>query len=250
MAARFDASADALSRTTNLPTIASFAVLGWFYPTSFSTYNIVFTYGGSSGAAYTAQLDSGAFLGDPGSLEVYNGSSAYNSGSLGTVLPLNAWSHVAMTVSGTGAGQFLCYLDGALNITGNAATISSQKILIGNDTSGTGNVASRFAAVKVYGAVLTAAEVQQEMRQYLPVRTANLNTFLPLCGPASEFPVDFSGNGFAMTAGGTLTSEDGPPIPWKRGRSRLILPATAAGPAFVAAERAPILQAVNRASTY
>jgi hypothetical protein len=56
---------------------------------------------------------------------------------------------------------------------------------------------------------LTASEIQQELRAYVPVRTLNLNSWYPLLTQT-----DVAHYGPAWTVGGALTTEDGPPIPW------------------------------------
>lgn len=91
-----------------------------------------------------------------------------------------------------------------------------------------GNVAN----FKVWTAALTQAEVEAELAQYQPIRTANLLRYHPLVN--AEL-VDYSGNGNTLTAGaGTPTTEAGPPIRWD-GRLREQLRVPAAGSASPAA---------------
>src|SRR4029453_3840258 len=65
------------------------------------------------------------------------------------------------------------------------------------------------AALKVYNVVLTADELKKEMRCYTPVRTDNLNGWYPML-----LHTDLGQYGPAWTAGGTLATENGPPIAW------------------------------------
>jgi hypothetical protein len=226
MAARFDTSTDALSRTAGLPSIAAFTIMGWFKITVDLNANVTFFHFGH------ASLDQGVQLGtdvDGTTFSCYLSVGTFN----GSALAVGTWYHAALTRSGTGAGQCLAYLNGVLNITPtNNATPVAGKITVGNNPFGEFNNGCA-ASVKVYGAALAAAEILQEMRQYAPARTANLNTFLPLLNTASEFTVDYSGSANTMTAGGTLTAEDGPPIPWRQGRRRAVTAAAApvGGPA-------------------
>lgn len=225
MSVRFDGSTDALSRTTNLPSITSFTMMGWFYfSADRNTIVNTLAFGQSSGGGYYQlywdQTGSGSVLG------TWNGAAS-SSGT--TSLSLSTWYHLAMTVSGTAAGNFLVYLNGALEITAAGRDIpTAGKLWVGNDNDSEW-LNGRVAAVKIYDAVLTAAEIAQEMRQIQPVRFANLNSWYPLWSTADD-EIDYSGQGRTLTVGGTLAMEDGPPIPWKQGRRRLVLPAVASPP--------------------
>ena len=88
--------------------------------------------------------------------------------------------HFAVTVEGVGAGQVKVYLNGGAPFLypGNPG-VTSQRFWIGNSQNGAwldGNAAE----VKVYDAVLTRTEIQQEMNQFAPVRAANPNSFYAL----------------------------------------------------------------------
>jgi hypothetical protein len=88
------------------------------------------------------------------------------------------WYHIAISVSGSGAGQVKVYVDGVLRLTtdGNPA---AERLSIGNNGHSEwldGNAAS----VKVYNASLTATEIVQEMNSFAPVRTSGLNNWSPL----------------------------------------------------------------------
>lgn len=213
MAIRTDASGEQVSRLTSLPGITSFTMMGWFQiVTDRNVFTAFMCYGASgNGFLYETQTQS-----DGTSLAGWNGITTFN----GSALSVGTWYHLAMTVAGTGAGQFLIYLNGVLDITADGnVTNPNEKIYYGNSDSNEW-LNGKFAAGKIYSAVLTANEINQEMRQYLPVRTANLNTFCPfLTIEGGSSTVDYSGNTFDMTVtGGSL--EDGPPIPWKTGQAK------------------------------
>jgi hypothetical protein len=70
----------------------------------------------------------------------------------------------------------------------------------------------RWAAIKIWNAVLTEAEIRAEMKQYVPVRKGQINTFSP-CRTLLEAPINFNGV-TAWTLGGTHGEEAGPPIPY------------------------------------
>jgi len=204
-AVRFDAITDELVRTTNLPAVTGFTLMGWFRIAG-------------DGHSYSTMLG----LGQPTSSNAYLVMMCCGNGwrqlmlwsgsgyALGSNLALNTWYHVAMTVSGTGAGQVSAYLNGKLDfsIGGNAA-VTGDRLSIGNDSHSEWLDGSA-ADVKIYNAVLTPAEIAQEMTSYAPVRTAGLNSWYPLQS-ASDAPTDYSGNSYTMRVAGTLTDDPGGP---------------------------------------
>ena len=106
-----------------------------------------------------------------------------------------------------------------LDITTNGnAAITASRLVYGRNHDGNFHDGC-LAACKVYGAVLTAAEIEQEMRCYLPMRTANLNSWFPLLS-ASDQLVDYSGVSGNLVLTGVVAAEDGPPIPWSVGSRR------------------------------
>lgn len=219
MASSFDASGDVLTRTTNLPGLTC-TLMGWFRVTTDNNAAQAIFQNGDTSAERTMQLNTLWGAATP-VLQVYYGNGV--SGDNGTTaLSAGTWYHFAVVMQGTGQ-PVLGYLNASLEITsGNLhAQVSSEKLLVGNNNDNE-NLVGRAAAVKVYSAALTAAEIAQEMQQYLPVRTANLNGFYPLW--RSDDVGDYSGNGNNWTVGGTLGTEDGPPIPYKRGPRRYFPP--------------------------
>lgn len=74
---------------------------------------------------------------------------------------------------------------------------------------------TRFAAVKMWDAVLTAAELENERWQILPRKAASLLFFTPMVDSTLANNVtDYSGNAVHWTANGSAAVEDGPPISW------------------------------------
>lgn len=206
MAVRIDASGDGLSRTANIPTITSFTMMAWVYWVSFNTVGCAFAFGASSGSNYYE-----LYTTNTGLLRTYNGGS---DTSTGVTLSSATWMHLAITVAGTGGSQFLIYKDGALASTQAGNTIpTAAKMWIGNDND-TEWASARFAGIKIYSAVLAAAEIANEMQTILPQRYANLNGWYPTFPGATERLLDYSGSGNNWTAGGTLTDEDPPPVAW------------------------------------
>lgn len=83
---------------------------------------------------------------------------------------------------------------------------------------------ARHAAIKVWDATLTTAEIQGERFTYVPRRKTNLNLWVPGFSHASL--QDYGPNGRTLTAGGTLSTEEGPPIIWDYARRRTAVPFT------------------------
>jgi concanavalin A-like lectin/glucanase superfamily protein len=207
MAVRCNAAGGTVVRTTNLPSIANFTIMAWALlsvNTGAAAYALAF---GQFGAYRLGVSDDGSTV------------SAYESYTevQGGTWTLGTWKHLAITVAGTGAGQALFYVDGAL-----LATLDGHTEFVGA-TLRLGAVPEsptlqpwngRVAAHKAYDVVLTAAQIQQEMRQYLPVNLASLNAWAPLLLHTDL--KDYSGLARDYTGTGTLTTEDGPPIPWAR----------------------------------
>lgn len=214
MAVRFDNILDDMTRTTNLPSISSFTMMGWFrIAVDLDAISTFMAFGVTTGNDYY-RIDTDS---DGTTLRIHNSASALT----GSALTVGDWNHLAITVSGTGSGQFLAYLNAVLNITHDGDSGPIAEVLHIGNSSALASSDGNAAAVKIYDAVLTAAEIAQEMRQYLPVRTANINAFYPLLTTADD-QVDYSGNARTLTVAGTLATEDGPPIPWKTGRSRFM----------------------------
>lgn len=229
MAVRFDARNDYLRRTTNLPAVNTFTMMGWFrILVDQDDYSIFMTIGeANTDNDYEVNTNN-----DGVTLSLWCNPN-YFVGS--TALTIGQWYHLALAVSGSGADQAKLYLDGSLYLdeTGSSAMATNSNFMVGQ--GGVDEVAflnGTAAFVKIYSAVLTQAEIQQEMYSGRPVRTANLNGFYPMWAGSGERAKDYSGNGNDFTEGGTLTDEAGPPIPWA---SQLEL-----APWYVAAGGTPI----------
>lgn len=192
-----------LSRTTNLPTIYSSTMMGWIYPTAFGALNTCVCNGAASGGNFYA---AGVGASSGNKVAVYAGVSlAYGT----TILTTNTWYHIAITVAGTGAGQTLVYLNGVQEISTQAGTgFTAAKHLVG-DSAGGDPVTGRVAAIKLYNGVLTADQIKEEMRCYAPVNLTNLLSWHPLFNHT-----DTGQYGTAYTIAGTVTTAQGPPIPW------------------------------------
>ena len=214
MAIRIDSTTEGLKRTTNLPASpTSFSACWWGYLVS------------DPGSAYTSMFQLGDGNGivvgthPSGATWMFYANGAENSAGAWV---LTTWKHFAVVSQ---SGNQTLYIDGASASSIAASNIASNtNLFFGNDQFDEGGN-YRLAAFKLWAAVLTLAELVQEARYYIPFRTANLNTWSPCL--SSGDTKDYSGNDFTWTTNGTLTTEDGPPIAWSRGQSRVIIPAAA-----------------------
>lgn len=214
MAANFNGSTDALSRTSGNPTITSFTMMAWVRWTSYSGWHLPLTIGQNASGAYYTMGTSPDFSNNL----IIGNSVGYSTTTTPTT---GTWYHIALTCSGTGAGALLGYRDGAqvLSLAG-SGTPTNAKMWFGN-TPDSDFHNGEIMAGKVYGAVLTADEISAEMRQIMPVRLVNLNSWLPLVdASASNFTVNWAGVNGDFTAGGTLTTASNAPIPWRAAAKR------------------------------
>lgn len=218
MAVRINANNEDYSRTTNVPPEDPLTMMVWFYlvtaRTGINTYALLHTDGSANGMFLSFETN--------GTMLEFLGLTAGTPAptDMGT-LATATWYHIAFTRSGSAINA---YIDGAVVASPTfATTYTEADISVGGHPVDTTVWAdARYAACKVWRAALSTAEIQQEMRQYMPVRTANLDSFYPFLSVADD-EVDYSGNGRNWTVGGTPTTEDGPPIPWRAGRQRCVV---------------------------
>ena len=126
---RFDSVADELSRTTNLPPITGFTMMGWFRVVSDgSTYSTFLRLGHATTSDGYNILRCCAPTSS--SLLLWTGAGIRNAGPL----TVGEWHHLALSVEGQGPGQAKLYKNGALVLTfdGNP-NVPAQRLSIGND---------------------------------------------------------------------------------------------------------------------
>lgn len=212
MSVRFDASGDSLSRTTGLPPIASFTIMGWYsWVVDSNTFATCHSYGNTAASGYH---QTGLDLTTTNSNLFHWNSATTGTGS---TLALNTWYHVATVVSGTGAGGVTVYLNGKADISMSGSTNPTQtKMFVGNDVD-LDWMNARAAFVKVFDRALSQAEVWREMLSRAPVSRLGLNAYYPLAGAGDYF--DRGPYQRHWTVGGTLASE-GDPTGVKRPRRR------------------------------
>jgi hypothetical protein len=145
-------------------------------------------------------------------------------------LTVGTWYKIAYVVSGT---TITCWRAAAGSAVASAAAGSYTAFTpttfdIGNCRRTNEFLNGSVAAVKIWAAALTQAELDAEFTQYDPIRVANLNRYYSFgWGPQT---VDQSGNGRTLTQGAAAPTEDtaGPPIPVSIMRHPLTIPRPAA----------------------
>lgn len=205
MSIRFNASGEQLNRTTNLPPITTFTMMGWFCPMLLRGAAQAFmAFGtGVSNKRYNVGISA------TNQWSSWNGTT---SKSTHTILQQN-WYHVAMTVSGVGANLFNIWVDGQLKvflINAGVGDVTAGKLYIAGNESATEWGNHRVAAVKIWDRALSQKEIQFEMFQAAPKNATSLNAWYHLPSAADYF--DYSGQGRNWTVAGTLNTEGDPPL--------------------------------------
>ena len=229
MAIDFDGSDDYLSLySLTQPGGDPFTVMMWVYS------DVVFT-GGYLGVG-TKENAAGSHrvsfytgeTGNPNNLSIrINGSGTeYHYGAI--TLSSQTWFHLAVSRNDT---AIKTYIDGVLDvdITHGMTLESTPNPYLAKAFSGAWN--GRMAAFKHWDSDLTIGEVQQELYFFLPIKSdptmwtpfvADETTFRDYSGTATS---DWSSEGTAPSFG------PGPPITWRKGASKIFVPAGAAPPA-------------------
>lgn len=230
MAIRFDASAESAGRTANLPTNTGFTMMCWaMIATDRNASSVFMHYGATAvGAASSKTLETNS---DGTTLLAWDGSTSVT----GTNLNVGQWYHLAMTYDNA---NLRAYVNGVLDIAnadvGNGPT---GCVRFGNDETGNNEwLNGLIHGIKIWSAVLTQAEIQQEMQQIAPVRLATLNSWYPCEGNLSAM-LQEGGRQYPgrvenlLVSAGTLAYEQGPLVPWQQIRGRKVwdVPAAAAG---------------------
>ena len=212
MAIRFDAAADYLSRTANLPGYDPVTWCAWVYiSTDTDAVASLFVLTNGTGTTF----DSLQLSTDGTTLRILT----QNGSTSGTNLSTGTWYHLAYTRSGN---THLAYINGVLDITrSDANVVTVQAMGTGGNSAQTFN--GLLHSIKIWdGVALSAAEIAQEMQTNHPQRFANLHIWSPTFDGTTERARDYSGNGYNWTENGTLADEAPPPISW--GASPIVMP--------------------------
>jgi hypothetical protein len=185
-------------------------MMGWANPVALAVGGSAALYWGINVAADN-QVQMGFNSGPPPHFLIYVTNGFAGVGA--TNLVAGTWYHLCAVVDGTGTNQVRGYLNGVQEVQGNGNPSQAPTVFqVGRAGPSGDPFNGSVAAVKWWNVALTADEVRQEMRQYVPsVRLANCYLWAPLLTHTDV--QDYTGRP-ALTAQGTLTTEDGPPIAW------------------------------------
>lgn len=218
MAARISATGQNYSRALALGAQAALTACCWMkISTDRNTYSSAFFVENGQTDNWGVQTGvDGTTLGT-----VMDGTS-----TVGPALTPGTWYFIALATSGT-TGTLYTRAAGASSFTTTAITgvtsTNAASLLLGESPWGAEWLNGCLAAVKLWTAQLTAAEVEQEWLQYVPRRFANLVSWHPLIKTETA---DYSGNARTLSGGTGTTTEDGPPLAWLPVSPRLTLPAS------------------------
>jgi hypothetical protein len=224
MAIVMDAAGEKYTRTTSLPAVTAFTIMGWVTISEVYDYHGFFAFGDTTGSRSVVLGTSGG--GQTFKLE----EGAEGAQVLGTTLSFDTWYHVTVTCAGSGANQLIGYLNGVSDVVGTIdANVTAENLVIGSDpVFGNPVLNGRMAAVKIWGAALTANEILNERHYFAPVRLTNINSWYPMVDTVvADNLIDRNGAA-NLTAGGTLTIGNGPPILWAPGTRNVYHAAAAA----------------------
>lgn len=213
MSVGFNASGDNLRRTVNLPLNTAFSMMAWFYIAVDRDAFTAFLDYGNSGVSPDKTLQTST---DGTTLNLYDGTDSVT----GTNLQVGRWFHLCLTYDVTGGVGAKAYLNGALDIQNTDTNAPGTSIRLGND--GSNEFLNGYAAAwKIWNAILTGPEIQQEMLYYTPVRLASLNSCYPLRNTSEIFSIAGQGASPALTINGTLDNVAyNPPILWAPPRKK------------------------------
>jgi hypothetical protein len=212
VAVRFDADAESYTRATGLTTVTDFTFACWVkLAADRATTTAILQIDNGSG---TGRMRINAFNGTQLTFQS-DGTTWF--GNFGLTLAVGTWTYVALSATAN-PGQVRTAARAAGSATCTSATSSQANITMNAATLriGDGQAASEWlngsvAAVKVWSAALTVAELEQESWTYLPCRTSGLRGWYPLLTPST---VDYSGQAQTLSGGSGAAADDGPPLTW------------------------------------
>jgi hypothetical protein len=212
-----------LTRTANLPAASAYTVALWFYLPSFSgifralIWLYSSDYGNTTGAANLIEV-----LQTGGALNLST-TIAGNNNETNTAAPSGAfqvgWHYIVLKSNGTTISAQDFRPDGVLEtVTQSYRAFTPANLTIGSAGFSNEQAGGFIAAIKCWNAHLTDDELRQERLSWRPIRTADLNFWVPaLANGDTNSIIDYSGNGrnLSIVAGtASPTYGDGPPISW------------------------------------
>lgn len=231
MAVRFNAVAEAIRRTTNLPNYNStYTMMAWYYVVNFTNTGFgnmdLMVLSAPSDASLPFDLIQITHSGAATPRQLILFTTNPQTAELGSQINGTTWYHLAMVRES--ATSLKLYLDGVLDIT-NTLNVGTSRVAPTHMDFGAWSLATsrtpdfRVKGIKVWaGTALTAEQIKIEMQTLRPHFYTNLNTFDPVFTGSGERTRDYSGNGYNLSEVGTLTDEDDPPVSY--GAPPLIYP--------------------------
>lgn len=192
---------------------AGYTAMMWAYPTSFPHLDALLAVNPAGGLPDNS--DSLQVQATTGEIFCTCGVGGSYTNSGGTTISVNTWANVAMRRnSTTSLGAVINGVAASSPASGNVTSRSAAADLtVGAPPWITSRFFNgRLAALKIWTAALTDAEILAEMRTVRPLRFTNLWGWWPLFTPS--LGKDLTGNGRDLTAAGTPISGDGPPVSW------------------------------------
>jgi hypothetical protein len=136
-------------------------------------------------------------------------------------------------------------VDAVTNIT---SPTGSQTYFLGIDSFDAQWWRGKFGGVKIWnGYALTAAEMKSEACQLRPKRSAQLVQVHPFFIPEA---IDHSGRGNSLSGGASVSTDDGPPIPWSVTRELIVLNTTGGPIVRGVTDNAAATDTISRVSAY
>lgn len=225
MAVRFDADGESYTRSISLGSITQFSVACWI---KISVDRDVASTFWSLDADATVTRLALMTAADGTTLQLAEG---FNYRTL-TTLTVGSWYFVGIAFNGADSASVIRTPTTSATVTtwsdGARTSVNANNWRIGHSGFPNQWLNGCVTAVKVWiGTTLTTAELEAESWTYTPKRTANLAGWFPLLTPST---VDYSGNGWTLSGGSGTTAEVGPPLQWRPGRRRIVVPAAALPP--------------------
>lgn len=197
-----------LKRTASLPSTTAFTACGWAkrITASATDYQFIFGFDNTSPQWLLMGWENGA--GGAFHIEKNGSEPLFSSGPA-----LNTWFFWAMySDAGNCYGRWANRGDTTFQtVSMGSFGFTPTTMWLGTDVSNE-YIDGNLAHVKIWNAALTDNELLQEMYSGIPRRTANLYLWCPLW--TNSMLNDLSGNGNSLTAVGTPTTQDMPPVTW------------------------------------
>lgn len=221
MAVRFDADGEDYTSASSPPS-GDFTIISWI---KLSVDRNTFT------TFWSADAGTGDYIYLQTNADGTTVKAEDNAGNMtGTLaMTVGTWYRTAFVRNGT-TSTFYHATAAAVALTAaatnNLEAVTATTLRIGESPFGAEWLNGCVANLKHYSGVLTPTEIERELVQYVPERTANLVRWHPFL---TNETTDYSGNARTLSGGAGTAREDGPPIPWISNFTPLIISTSAGG---------------------